>query len=436
MTTSPRRGGRTNNPVVWRRLALVLGLVLGPAVAHAQNIVACDFDIDPNRGENTYGGTIHLTGRSGASSTRGTFFIVNGNTPASDVKGDGYSPNCDFHHLFVSLKLPLINVANPSLAIPGSNIVITNLNATLLSGEAEEVYVQVEVPAGTQAGTYRGSITIRDDSITAVPNAEREILNLDGIDIEVQVLPEFGFGLVNADTAKALDSLVVPARAGQRVSSVFRVANTSNTPLTDVRLSASDLQSESAVGLTIPSQDITFNAPSFATIMVGDTVRTTVSINVPRGLLTGRYRGTLFVQANGAAATQIPLIVVVASNRGILFENNPLRSISGGVARFAFNGDPGTTYKVAIFDMAGLLVYTTEGTVFAGVAPTGTGTTCTPPPGSTICAGSGADYAASVSWPLLNGRGQSVASGMYLVVVESIVNGKRQLAQDKLMVIR
>ena len=194
------------HPTVWRRLALVLGFVLGPAVAHAQNVVPCDFDIDANRGENTYGGTIHLTGRTGASSTRGTFFIINGNTPASDVKGDGYALNCDYHHLFVSLKLPLINVANPSLAIPASNIVVTNLNATLLSGEAEEVYVQVEVPAGTQAGTYRGSLTIRDDSITAVPNAEREILNLDGIDIEVQVLPDYGFGIVNAevgDTAKS-----------------------------------------------------------------------------------------------------------------------------------------------------------------------------------------------------------------------------------------
>jgi hypothetical protein len=42
----------------------------------------------------------------------------------------------------------------------------------------------------------------------------------------------------------------------------------------------------------------------------------------------------------------------------------------------------------------------------------------------------------NVIWPLRNGRGEPVASGMYLVVVESLVEGKRQLAQDKLMVIR
>ena len=48
----------------------------------------------------------------------------------------------------------------------------------------------------------------------------------------------------------------------------------------------------------------------------------------------------------------------------------------------------------------------------------------------------GADFAVNVIWPLVNGRGDPVASGMYRIVVESFVNGQRQLAQDKLIVIR
>jgi hypothetical protein len=36
----------------------------------------------------------------------------------------------------------------------------------------------------------------------------------------------------------------------------------------------------------------------------------------------------------------------------------------------------------------------------------------------------------------VNERGEAVASGTYLVVVESTVNGQRQLARDKLIVIR
>ena len=79
---------------------------------------------------------------------------------------------------------------------------------------------------------------------------------------------------------------------------------------------------------------------------------------------------------------------------------------------------------MSIYDMAGLVTYKTSGTVFAGSQPVG---------GTGLV---GADFAVNVIWPLRNGRGEGVASGMYLVVVESMVNGKRQLAQDKLMVIR
>lgn len=406
------------------RTLTVLAALLAPGAARAQNVVACDFDIPDERGTNVWGNTIHLVGRAGTSSNRGSFYITNGNTAAGDDDRDGYSTSCSFSNLFVSLNGNLTNLANPSLSIPGQNIIVSNLNPRLLSGEEEQPDVQVEIPAGTPAGRYRGFITIRDNVITAVPNAEREILNLDNIFVEVEVLPDAGFSIVDPDRPGPLDSLVLRARAGTRAQGVFRIANAGNTPLNDVRISATDLRSESAVGLFIPAQNVTFSVSGFAGLAVSDTQRVTVIVQVPRGLLSGRYRGTIFVQARDAAPVQIPLVVIVTSNRGILFENNPVRAVTGDIARIAFNGDPGTTFKLAIFDMAGLLVYTTEGTVFAGVG----GTAGTPGPG--------ADFAASVSWPLANGVGEHVASGMYLVVVESVVAGQRQLAKDKLIVIR
>ena len=79
--------------------------------------------------------------------------------------------------------------------------------------------------------------------------------------------------------------------------------------------------------------------------------------------------------------------------------------------------------------MNGLLVYTTNGTVFAGLTPAGQ-------PGTAQAPAAGADFAVNVTWPLSNVRGEGAASGTYLVVVESTVNGQRQLARDKLMVIR
>lgn len=404
-------------------LALALAALL-PVAARAQNPVACDFDIPDNRGLNVTGKTIHLVGRAGASSDRGSFYITNGNTPAGDDDGDGYAPACDFHNLFVSLRGTLVNQANDALAIPGQNIVISNLNARLLSGEVEQVDVQVEIPNETQAGTYRGFITIRDDSIRAVPNAEREILNLDNIFVEVVVLPDHGFAIVQPDQPLPLDSLLIGARAGRRGEGVFRIANVGNSPLQDVRLTASDLRSESAVGLTIPAANVQITPATYSALAVGDTQRVTVSVLVPRGILGGRYRGTIFVQGQDATPVQVPLIVTVTSSRGILFENNPVRTVNGDIGRISFNGDPGTPYKLAIFDMMGLLVYTADGTVYAGAGAT---------PGTP---GPDADFAVSLSWPLANGRGEAVASGVYLVVVESIVAGERQLARDKLIVIR
>ena len=117
------------------------------------------------------------------------------------------------------------------------------------------------------------------------------------------------------------------------------------------------------------------------------------------------------------------------SNRGILFANNPVRSSVGDVAQIAFNGDPGTPWQLMIFDMMGLTVFRATGSVFAGVSPTNT-------PGTIDQPQAGADFAVNSTWSLVNGRGEQVASGMYLVVVESFVNGQRVIARDRLMVIR
>ena len=405
---------------------------LGTAtIAHAQ-IVPCDFDVADDQGRLFWGSTAHLAGRAGGSSEVGDFLLINADKPEMDVDHDGYTvTNCGYTDLFVppTLRTNLTNVANPALAIPATNVVLTSLPHALPAGTTARVGIYVEIPVGTPAGRYVGRFQIRDATRGVALGPNNEVLGVDIVNLDITVLPDLSFSIVSADTAAPLDSILIRARAGQTASSVFRVANTSNAPLNDVRLSATDLRSESSVGLIIPKENISFSAPSFSSLLIGDSTRVTVTVRVPRGILGGRYRGVLLAQANGAPAAQIPLIVFVTSNRGILFENNPVRGVNGDIGRISFNGDPGTAYKVAIFDMAGLMVYTTEGTVFAGIAAGGT----TPPPGTVL---PGADFATSVAWPLVNGRGEQVASGMYLVVVESIVNGQRQLARDRLMVIR
>jgi hypothetical protein len=412
-----------------RRLRSWLGgltLVLGLAPLARAQVVACDFDVSDNEGINFYGSTAHLTGRAGASTIRGQFFIINANSAEMDVDSDGYATACDYPDLYVppDTRINLTNVANPALAIPAQNISLVNLPHILLSGQMARVELYVEVPPGTPAGVYRGEFQVRDRVRGVTLNPEGEILGLDRVAVEVTVLPDLSFSIINADTAKLLDSLVLRARAGQRASGVFRVANQGNAPLNDVRFAATDLTSESAVGLIIPKENVTFSVATLSTMLINDTARVTVTVQVPRGILGGRYRGTIIVQGQGTASQQLPLVVIVTSSRGILFENNPVRSVNGDIGRISFNADPGTEYQVAIFDMNGLLVYTVTGTVFAGVGGTAQAPTA------------GADFAVSVPWPLGNGRGEAVASGMYVVVVQSIVNGQLQLARDRLMVIR
>jgi hypothetical protein len=404
--------------------AAVLLLAATPRIATSQVVVACDFDIADDIGRFVYGNTIHLDGRRGTSSNTGSFYLINGNSPETDVDHDGYATACDYNNLYIASRTNLLNTSNAALAIPGENIVVTNFPRSLLSGQRAEIQVAVEVPQGTAAGTYIGQIEVRDNVVFAAFSPTRETLNVDVIQVAVTVAEDMDFKILNADSAKILDSLVIRGRTGQRVSGVLRIANTGNANLADVRVTATDLRSESAVGIVIPASNITISPGSIAGLQFGDTTRITVSVQIPRGILGGRYRGSLVVQGQGTAPQQIPLIVIVTSTRGILFSNNPVREINGDIANIAFNGDPNTTWRLSIYDMAGLVTYKTSGTVFAGAAL----------PGGTALVG--ADFAVNVIWPLRNNRGEGVASGMYLVVVESIVNGQRQLAQDKLMVIR
>ncbi len=419
----------------WIRRAAVLAIVaLMPVVASAQTQLPpgqCDFDVADDLGRFTFGSTIHVTGRSGSFSNRGEFFLINADTIENDVDHDGYNQKgtgCDFPRIYTpfQLKRNLVNVDNPSLAIPFDNIIIVNLPRILRNGTMARVETYVDIPRGTQAGTYIGEFQIRDSirGVSLSPN--NEVLAQDRVFVEVRVLETRDFAIVDADSAVILDSLVIRGRAGQRASGAVRIANLGNTTLSDVRITPTDLRSESAVGLVIPAQNISVSQPSITSIQFGDTARVVVTVQIPRGILGGRYRGALIVQGADTPAQQIPLIVIVTSTRGILFGNNPVRETAGDIANIAFNGDPGTDWKLTIYDMAALVSYKTSGRVFAGA----------PVPGGPAGTLVGADFAVNVIWPLRNGRGEAVASGMYLVVVESIVNGRRQLAQDKLMVIR
>lgn len=420
----------THYPRAARLVALALALVMLPALptpSRAQQVTGGDFDICDYCGS-LVANTMHLVGRPGFGTNLGQFVLINAANDAQDVDRDGWTAGVDFTHLYVQQVTDFVNPALPSNTIAASNFVLGEFLNPLNNGFQNAVSVSVNIPIGTPAGTYRGRVVIADSVLTPGLNPNGEQLRLDFFYIEVEVLPVPSAQLLQGDTAATLDSLVIRGRAGQRTSGVARVANTGNVSLTNVTLSVSDLRLESAVNIIIPSSRITVQPPSFSSIAMGDTVRATVTVDIPNGILGGRYRGTLTMQSAEAPPIVVPVVLIVTSTRGILFENNPVRN-ANGVARIAFNGDPGTDYETVIYDMNGLVVFIVKGTVFPGVSANDSlGTAANP--------GVGADFAVAVTWPLINDRGEAVASGTYLVVVQSIVNGQRQLARDKLIVIR
>ena len=288
----------------------------------------------------------------------------------------------------------------------------------LFSGSSLPVTFLVDIPDGTRAGLYRGRVAFDDLVNTPGRNPIGKPLRTDAFEIEIEVLANRGLGLVQADTALALDSLTLRGRAGQTVSGVVRIANLGNVDLQNARIESTDLIATSGTGLRIPANRITFSPASLATIGVGDTSRVVVTVRIPSGILAGAYRGDLIVQADEVTERRVPLTVIVTTPGDIVFENNPVVGREGDNAVVIFNADAGSTWQLMVFDMMGLSTFRASGTVFAG---------------NTDFQG---DEAVRYTWPLVNGRGENVAGGMYYVVVTAIQGGEERQLRGKLMVIR
>jgi hypothetical protein len=208
------------------------------------------------------------------------------------------------------------------------------------------------------------------------------------------------------------------------VSGVTRVANLGNVALENVRLEATDLVATSGTGLRIRNERISFSPTAVSSLGIGDTTRITVTVRIPQGILAGEYRGDLVAQAEGVGEQRIPLTVVVTTPGDIVFEENPVIGREGDNAVIIFNADPGSTWELRIFDMMALTVFGQSGRVFPGT------------PGDDGTTGFAGDQAVRFTWPLVNGRGENVAGGMYYVVVNAIQEGRVRQLRGKLMVIR
>ncbi|HJU66857.1 MAG TPA: hypothetical protein VJ650_01330 [Gemmatimonadaceae bacterium] len=410
-----------------RRAALVclalFGAVAAAPTVRAQTVVGGDFDICDFCGTLS-GNTARLTGRVGFGTTRGEFVLINAATSDQDVDRDGFTAGVDFNNLFVSDTLDFQNVSDPSRAILRRNLVVADFLNPLRNGFQNIVAFYVNIPEGTAAGLYRGRITVRDSALAVGQNPNGEAIRVDAFWIEIDVQPSLGLALVEADTAAPLDSLVLRGKAGQTVNGVFRVANLGNVELQNVRFDVTDLVATSGTGLRIRRERISFTPASLTGVEFGDSTRVTITVRIPSGLLAGSYRGDLIVQAEGVPAVRVPLTVIVTTPGDIVFETNPVIGQAGDLAVIIFNADPGSTWELAVFDMLATTTFRTSGTVFEGT------------PGDPPIPGFEGDQAVRYTWPLVNGRGENVAGGMYYVVINAVQGGEERQLRGKLMIIR
>jgi hypothetical protein len=409
---------------LWPRFswALVVAALI-PEQARAQTVTGGDFDICDYCGS-LRGNRAIIRGRPGFGTDRAVFVLVNAAVVEQDVDNDGFTPGVNFNNLIVSDTTNFVSAADPSRVITKDNIVFADFLNPLNNGFQNGVTFFVNVPNGTAAGTYRGSFTIRDAVLPIGQNANGEALRVDDVDVEIEVIAQSQIALVQADTAAALDSLVLRGRAGSTVSGVVRVANLGNVPLSNVSLEATDLIATSGTGLRIRRDRISFTPTSLPTVGLGDSARVQVTVRIPSGLLAGTYRGELIAQADGVDPIRVPFSVVVTTPGDIVFETNPVVGRAGDLAVIIFNADPGSRWELAIFDMTATTTFRDGGTVFAGTA------------GTDDAPGFEGDQAVRYTWPLVNGRGENVAGGMYYVVVNAVQNGQERQLRGKLMVIR
>lgn len=393
-------------------LVVAIGLVAAtPGQARAQIVANGDFDICDFCGT-LRGNTAFIRGRAGFGSERGVFVLINAANEAQDLDRDGYTPGVRFTNLAVVDTSNFVNATDPDLVIGRENFVLGDFLNPLNNGFQNAVSFYVNIPNGTRAGIYRGRFFVRDTVAGVANNPNGEVLREDFVYVEIEVLPQTGIGLVQGDTAAELDSLVLRGRAGQTVNGVFRIANLGNVELENLRFDVTDLIATSGTGLRIRRERISFTPAQLTGVAFGDTARVTVTVRIPVGLLAGSYRGDLIVQATDAPPQRVPITVIVETPGEIVFETNPVVVRAGDRAVIIFNADPGTQWELRIFDMMALTTFAGNGTVFD------------------------ADQAVRFTWPLVNGRGEAVAGGMYQVIINAIQNGERRQLRGKLMVIR
>ena len=166
--------------------------------------------------------------------------------------------------------------------------------------------------------------------------------------------------------------------------------------------------------------NIQFTPPIIIDSMkLGESTEVSVRVDIPRITLPTTYvaRAKAMQQSGNPAKNFVIVLGVLYESdisEGVIISDNP---VTGSYVDIAVIGDAGTTPKLTIMNMAAEIVLTTE------VELPKYGAVTTNPSGI-------------YHWTLNNANGKPVASGLYVVIAQTKVNGKDKVFTKKLLIVK
>lgn len=346
----------------------------------------------------TYHGTVTVTADGGLSDSFGLDVVV-----APDMEVDENEADV----LANVMTLNLGPSYDAGRWVAEGDFVLVNTGVTDLSGIAAlEVVIPGDAGGHVSADVDIASTCDWNDDITGTVEAmwlEVDQAAFEALTIETTVTVTANGGISDnfilkiviepLKDAEFVDSSIAETGvAGDLIETTFTVANIGNVDLAsgDVTFGALDLVGPS--GSVIPAGSIEM-APATAAIPYDDEFEFDLRIAVPEGLLGQAYTNDLILYVDGEEVDEIPITVTLERGDDIVIYPNPYRmSENEGGITIAL-GDVGSDLTIMVYDMFGALV-------------------------ADLTAASG-ERSTDVPWDLKNDDGKSVASGMYIVTIDT-----------------
>lgn len=319
----------------------------------------------------------------------GSFLLVNPNSEAMNYDPDpiGNTHLTDLRYSVTDL------VSIDGFVLSRNNVSFENAPSSLNWGSAANVSVNVSIPESQHYGTYQGIVTVSDT------------IN------EGLVISDFFYLIVNVGPQELFtipDTIYAEGYAGEFANSVFYFKNIGNKTIERIEIFPMiDLTTKG--GVRIPKDKIEFTPPILIdSIVVGESVPVNLRIEIPKGALPGVYISKAkAMQQRGQPAKNFVIKLTVKYridiDEGIVFSENPVNGPYVDIACL------GTNRKITIMNMAAEIVRT------AGEK----------------------DIRDDVfRWNLKNDKEKEVASGLYVVINECEVDGKKLVFTKKILVVK